>query len=69
MTDTITPTATSRPRCHCGKLGVFGYRDRAPWPRRLPSGAVTEPPTETKLVWFCVEHRFAQCYADAKAPP
>jgi hypothetical protein len=47
---------------------MFGYRDRAPWPRRLARGAPNEiNPAEVKLIWFCAEHRFAQCYADASS--
>ena len=54
-------------RCHCGRPGMFGYRDRAAWPRRSSEGAAAETPPETMLVWFCTEHRFAQCYADASS--
>jgi hypothetical protein len=47
---------------------MFGYRDRAAWPRRLADGAANEiNPAEVKLVWFCAEHRFAQYYADASS--
>jgi hypothetical protein len=54
--------------CHCGRLGMFGYRDRAAWPRRLASGVANEiNPAEVKLVWFCAEHRLGQHYADAIA--
>jgi hypothetical protein len=63
---TTHPTATSHTRCHCGRLGVFGYRDRAPWPRRLANGVPNEINlAEVKLIWFRAEHRFAQWYADA----
>jgi hypothetical protein len=58
-----------RPRCHCGAPGVFGYKDRAGWPRRLASGAPNEiSPAEVSLIWFCAEHRFAEWYADATVP-
>jgi hypothetical protein len=64
----VHPTATSHTRCHCGRLGMFGYRDRAAWPRRLASGAANKiKSTEVELVWFCAEHRFARCYADASS--
>jgi hypothetical protein len=50
--------------CHCGRPATYGYRDRAAWPRRSATGAATEQSPDTAMIWFCAEHRFAQCYAD-----
>jgi hypothetical protein len=52
------------PRCHCSKPGVFGYKDHAAWPRRLPDGSANAT-SAAEFVWFCTTHRFGQCYADA----
>jgi hypothetical protein len=57
-------TSLAAVRCHCGKRGGFGYRDRAAWPRRSATGSAAEPPPETRLLRFCAEHRFGQHYAD-----
>jgi hypothetical protein len=51
-------------RCHCGRFGTFGYKDRAPWPRRHPDGSANVT-LAAELVWFCTTHRFGQFYADA----
>jgi hypothetical protein len=53
--------------CHCGKPGMFGYQDRAAWPRRLPTGEENTT-TNASLIWFCADHRWGQCYADARVP-
>jgi hypothetical protein len=50
-------------RCHCGRFGTFGYKDRAPWPRRLTDGS-TNATSGARLVCFCAAHRWAQFYAD-----
>ena len=57
-------TATDGPRCHCGQLGLFGYEDRAVWPRPRPDGSANVT-SGARLVWFCAAHRFGQCYAHA----
>jgi hypothetical protein len=57
-------TATDGPRCHCGKPGLFGYEDRAAWPRRLADGSANATSGVT-LMWVCAAHRWAQSYADA----
>jgi hypothetical protein len=68
VTAAITISNPLATRCHCGRLGMFGYRDRAAWPRRLANGVAKEiNPAEVKLIWFCAEHKFAQCYADASS--
>jgi hypothetical protein len=57
-------TATDGPRCHCGKPALFGYEDRAVWPRRHPDGSANATSGVT-LIWVCAAHRWAQFYADA----